>query len=251
MSHNLMGMHVYEKDENHIFFILGHAYNPFTMEYEEGRILAYIADAYGTGKYLDRINELTGVFVYGAIIDKKIYFQTDPSGMQSACYGMVEGCFYLSSHAQLISDLCDLEMDDFVKEMISYRWYGRVMGAYLPADLTPFAEVKRVVPDICYSYRECIKHKRFWPTKECSIAESDDEYSKVIWDAADILKKNMELVSRKWNNPWISLTGGIDSNTTFAAGNGNYDKFETFSYISAEKEVPDAEAARKLQAALG
>ena len=43
----------------------------------------------------------------------------------------------------------------------------------------------------------------------------------------------------------------IDSNTTFAAANGNYDKFETFSYISAEKEVPDAEAAKRIAARFG
>lgn len=246
MTHNLAGVHVYEKDENHIFFLLGHAYNPFIMEYEESKILPYIAEVYGNGKYLDRINELTGVFVYGAIIDKKIYFQVDPSGMQSACYSRVGNYFYLSSHAQLIGDLCNLNMDDFVKEMISYKWYGRVMGAYLPADLTPFSEVKRVVPSICYSYKERVKHKRFWPTKECSITETDYEYEQVIKDAADILKNNMQLVSEKWNKPWISLTGGIDSNTTFAAGNGNYDQFETFSYISTEKEMPDAQAAQKI-----
>ncbi|EOS39930.1 hypothetical protein D3Z53_07455 [Lachnospiraceae bacterium] len=246
MAHNLTGMYVYEKDETHTFFLLGHVYNPFIMEYEEMKILSYIAEAYGTGGYLDRINELTGVFVFGSIIDKKIYFLTDPSGMQSACYGRVNGDFYLSSHAQLIGDLCDLRMDDFVREMISYKWYGRVMGAYLPADLTPFAEVKRVVPNICYSYKEKVKHKRFWPVKECTITPNSEEYEQVIKAAADILRNNMELVSKKWKSPWISLTGGIDSNTTFAAGNDHYDKFETFSYISAEKEVPDAEAAHNI-----
>lgn len=246
MAHNLTGVHVYEKDENHIFFLLGHAYNPFIMEHEEIAILSYIADAFGTGEYLDRINELTGVFVYGAIIDNKIYFQADPSGKQTACYGKVEGNFYLSSHAQLIGDLCDLIMDDFVKELISYKWYGRIVGAYLPADLTPFAEIKRVVPNICYSYKDKVKHRRFWPIKKITIAESESEYNNTIKAAADILKNNMLLISRKWNRPWISLTGGIDSNTTFAAGNGSYDKFETFSYISAEKEVPDAEAAQKI-----
>ena len=61
----------------------------------------------------------------------------------------------------------------------------------------------------------------------------------------------MELVTKKWKKPWISLTGGIDSNTTFAAGNGNYEKFETFSYISAEKEVPDAAAAKEIASHFG
>ena len=77
------------------------------------------------------------------------------------------------------------------------------------------------------------------------------EYDAVIKKAADILKNNMELIARKWERPQISLTGGIDSNTTFAAANGNYDKYETFSYLSAEKEIPDVEAAEKIAKRFG
>lgn len=89
--------------------------------------------------------------------------------------------------------------------------------------------------------------------KKESTGEAVDQkdYDQVIREAADILKNNMELVTKKWKKPWISLTGGIDSNTTFAAGNGNYEKFETFSYISAEKEVPDAAAAKEIASHFG
>ena len=73
----------------------------------------------------------------------------------------------------------------------------------------------------------------------------------MIEQAGDILRNNMTLLSKKWQRPWVSLTGGIDSNTTFSAANGNYDKFETFSYISAEKEIPDAAAAKKISERFG
>lgn len=251
LSHELTGMHIYEDEKGRCFFLLGHAYNPFTMEYEEDLILKRIAEAYGTNCYIHCINELTGVFVYGALIEDKIYYLVDPSGMQSACYGVVGEYFYLSSHPQLIGDICDLSMDDFVRELVQYKWYGRVMGPYLPGDLTPFARVRRIVPSIVYKYDEKVTHKRFWPLKKISMAVSEEEYNSVIQEAADILKANMELVSKKWEHPWISLTGGIDSNTTFAAGNGKYDCFETFSYISAEKEIRDAEAAKKIAAHFG
>ena len=133
-----------------------------------------------------------------------------------------------------------------MKELIQYKWYGRVMGPYLPADLTPFGELKRIVPSNIYRYENEITHKRFWPLETIVEVTEEEDYKNVIQGAADILKNNMELVAKKWKHPWISMTGGIDSNTTFAAGNGNYEKFETFSYISAEKEVPDAEAAKKI-----
>lgn len=246
LGHEFTGVHVYEDEKQRVFFLMGHAYDPFTMEYEEGKILPYLAAAYGTEEYIRRINELTGVFVYGSVVDGKIEFLVDPSGMQSACYGKIGEHFYISSHAQLIGDLCKLKMDEFVKELIQYKWYGRVMGPYLPADLTPFTQVKRIVPSIWFSYKTQVDYYRYWPIKDVVFAEDDKEYQKVIEEAADILKNNMQLVSKKWEHPWISMTGGIDSNTTFSAGNGIYDQFETFSYISAEKEVPDAAAAKKI-----
>lgn len=250
-AHNLTGMHVFEDEAGRVFFLMGHAYDPFTMEIDEQVILRRLSESYATPGYMKKVNDLTGVFVLGNLIEGKLIYLVDPSGMQSACCGTVNSHFYLSSHPQLVGDICGLEMDSFVKELIQYKWYGRVMGPYMPADLTPFSELKRVVPSILYKYVGKVKHKRYWPLKEILIAENEGEYQEVIEEAADILKNNMTLVSRKWERPWISLTGGIDSNTTFAAANGNYDKFETFSYISAEKEVPDAEAAKRIAARFG
>lgn len=228
-----------------VFFLMGHAYNPFTMEHREQALLEYLADAYGTEDYLKRINEFTGVFVLGSLIDGKLEFLVDPSGMQSACYGEVDGKFYLSSHAQLIGDLCGLQMDPMVKELVEYKWYRRVMGSYLPADLTPFTQVKRVVPNIRYwRQSQKITHKRFWPVEDSLPAEDAKDYQNVINQASEILKNNMTLILKKWDKPWLSLTGGIDSNTTFAAANGCYERYDSFSYISAEKEVPDADAAK-------
>ncbi len=248
MAHKLTGMHIYEEN-NKVFFLMGHAYNPFTMEYQEQEILKRIAESYGTDDYIDRLNEITGIFVAGVAQDNRIEFHVDASGMQSACYADIDGSLYISSHPQLIGDICNLTMDSFVKELIAYKWYGRVMGPYLPADLTPFAQVKRIVPSIMYSYNGSISHYRFWFNKAFTTKGTDEEYQEVIKSAADILKNNLALIPKKWNTPWISLTGGIDSNTTFAAANGNYDKYETFSYISAEKEVPDTEAAATISKA--
>lgn len=250
-AHKLTGMHTYTDASGNTFFLLGHAYDPFTMEIDEAAVLQHIAEAFGTAEYMERIQNITGVYLYGNIIGDKLSYLVDPSGMQSCCSGVVNDYFYLSSHPQLVADLCGLKMDCFVKELTHYKWYGRVMGPYLPADLTPFTELKRVVPSICYNYNGKIHHMRFWPVKNLMPAVKQDDYDAVIREAAEILKKNMILVSQKWQHPWISLTGGIDSNTTLAAGNGLYDKFETFSYISANKELPDAAAAKKLAQRFG
>ncbi len=242
-THKLTDKAFYVAEDGRVFFIMGHAYNPFTMEISETDILRRIALSYGTSNYFDTISEITGVFVLGTEKDGVVEFLVDPSGMQSACYGKINDSFYISSHPQLVGDIENLEMDAFVKKLINYKWYRRIVGPYLPGDLTPFTQVKRTVPSINYKYNGEVSHARFWPIKEIEIAKDEKEYSEIIEKSATILKNNLALISKKWNKPWISLTGGIDSNSTFAAANGNYDKFETFSYLSAEKEVPDVEAA--------
>lgn len=233
------------ENDGNIFFLFGHAYNPFTMQYDEKTILEKIANSYGTDEYQNCIDELTGIFVFGVIKNDSIEFLVDPSGMQSACYSTIDGNFYITSHPQLIGDICSLIKGDLVNELIDYNWYSRVMGPYLPADMTPFDEVKRIVPNIGYTYKEDkVSHKRFYPLRDLPECENEKEYNDVIVQAADILKNNMELVSKKWDKASISLSGGIDSNTTFAAANGMYDKIKAFSFISAEKETIDADAAK-------
>lgn len=247
-THPLTGFHHVEQDGK-ICFLFGHAYNPFTMQHQEVPQLERILQHYGQDDFFEYVNELTGVFVLGIIDGEKIEYLVDPSGMQSACSGIIDGKFYLSSHSQLVADICNLKMDPFVERLVQYKWYPRICGGYLPADLTPFKLMKRVVSDTIYNFDdEKITHKRFWPLAPISECGSPEEYDRCIKNAADILKKNMELVSKKWERPWISLTGGIDSNTTFAAANGVYDHFNAFSYCSAPKESIDCEAAEKIAA---
>ena len=38
MAHTLTGMHIYEDENGNCFFLMGHAYNPFSMEYEYDKI---------------------------------------------------------------------------------------------------------------------------------------------------------------------------------------------------------------------
>ena len=102
-THMLQSVHSIEVNGK-IFFIFGHAYNPFTMEIDEDKILQRIGEAYGTDEYQDRIDEITGVFVIGSIVDGKITYEVDPSGMQSACYANIDSHFYISSHSQSLTE---------------------------------------------------------------------------------------------------------------------------------------------------
>lgn len=245
---NLQKLYVYVIGNIH-FFLIGHAYNPFTMDENELNILKQLSELYfeNTNKYQDKIDELTGLFITGIIKDDSISFQLDCSGMQYGCYGEVDSKIYIASHMQLVGDILDLNYDPFVTKLINYKWYKYMMGNYLPGDLTAFESFKRIIPNTNIIYENNgFKIERFYPNKPIKMVDNQVEYDKVIEEASEIMKNNMELISKKWTRPAISLTGGIDSNTTFASANGLYHKFETFSYISMYRESVDADAAKQI-----
>ena len=93
MAHKLTGMHIYPVENGNFFFIFGHAYDPFAMEHEEKKILARLAAAYGTDSFMEITNNLTGIFVLGGIVEGNLFYLVDPSGMQSACYGIIDEHF--------------------------------------------------------------------------------------------------------------------------------------------------------------
>ena len=224
--------------------LIGHAYNPFTLEAEEDAILSKIANAENR---IDYINELTGVFFLAIISEDKMELHVDASSMQVACYGYINGHLYVTSHMRLVGDLLGLKMTDYSSRLVNYRWYHFMMGNYLPGDITCFDELTRVVPNTYVTYQEhAFTVTRFYPEHEIKMCSNDEEYWAVIHEAAQIMKNTMTLIPQKWKRPAISLTGGIDSNTTFAAANGNYDKYTTFSYVSMYRESVDAEKAKEI-----
>ena len=241
--HNLQKVTVHNTKEQSLILI-GNAFNPYTMEADEETILCSLAEA---SNQIDYINELTGVFFLCICRNGKIILHVDASSQQWACYGEINDYIYISSHMRLIGDLLNLRMTDYSTRLINYRWYRYMMGAYLPGDITCFNELKRIVPNTYVTYVDHqFKVTRFYPDRPISMCRNKTEYEEVIREGARVLRNTMALIPEKWDRPAISLTGGIDSNTTFAAANGNYDKYTTFSYVSMYRESVDAREAEKI-----
>ena len=235
--------------------LIGHAYNPFTGKHDENEILYDLIHQYTTTTITDyqnvfwkSINELTGIFTIILIDKDDIYVIGDASAMQTTFY-LTEGSenkVFISSHTNLIGDLLSLSIDSYVDELIHYCFF-KLLGNSLPGNLTQFKEVKRLIPNhylkISKDHRELFRF--YWPIKQNKTEEQ------IVDEVADLLHCNMELISRKWKQPAISLTGGCDSKTTLACTNGLYDHFSYFSYISSESEKVDAVAAEKICNELG
>lgn len=238
--------------EKGTFFLIGHAYNPYQMEHDENAILKEIAESYGTQQYFERIDELTGIFIMGVAGEQGIEFLLDASGQQYGCYGTVDGKQYICSHMRLIGDICGLETDPYVDRLIHYRWYRYMMGNYMPGDITCYRQIKRIIPNTYVRFAEgAYRVERFYPNRPIAMCQNEQEYEQVIEEASRILQNTMALIPRKWERPAISLTGGVDSNTTFAAANGQYGKYETFSYVAMYRESVDAEKAKEISDRFG
>ena len=254
-THKQVPSYIYSMGKTFLFLI-GHAYNPFTMKYKEMDILEdlYNAWIHGEKAFWEKESELTGVFCLGIITGEEIVFSTDCTGMQLVYYGKDKNHLYITSHSKLVADLCGFCQEDYIVRLVNSRFY-HYWGTWLPGDKSPFRELKRVQPNFetRFSFKDYQFHlKRYYPLKDISeIDEKDyDRYIKII---ADILAKSMQLIAEKWSDCKIaiSVTGGRDSTTTLASAKNVYEKLKYFSYISKESERVDAEAAKKICDYLG
>lgn len=232
--------------------LVGHAYNPFTMEIDENTILAELIKQYSeesismsSSLFWEKINELTGIFTIIIIDQGSVLIIGDASGMQTTFYTINSGKIYVASHTNLIGDLLDLDRDPYVVRLKNYRFF-KLLGNALPGNLTQFSKVKRLIPNhyVKIEDHSLTVNRFYWPHKLNKTVEE------IVDEVAGILHSNMELISKKWKKPAISMTGGCDSKTTMACTNGLYDHFRYFSYNSSEAEKVDAEAAEKICKAL-
>ena len=227
--------------------MVGHAYNPYTMESDEKSILKNLLRKQNEKEFFEYFNELTGIFTCFVFKrDGGLEILGDPTCMQTTFYCRHNGHIYVSSHTNMLGALLNLEWDPYIKKLTQYKLF-KLFGKTLPGDLTQFSEVKRLVPNYVYEMSEegCKTRRFYWPhtvTLTCSEIEQQ---------VAQVLSNNMKLIVKKWDKPSISLTGGCDSKTTLACAKDCYNQFSYFSYISSEAESVDADAAHSICDALG
>lgn len=244
----------YYNDGDKTFFIIGHAYNPYKMKWDEDEILRDLSVAHqdGMDRFWDVESELTGVFCLGYIQADEVIFSTDCAGMQMVYHGTNNGDLYLASHSKLVADLFGYKQTDYIRRLTNTR-YWHYWGTYLPGDLSPYAELKRTNPNFYGMYRDgSIEMIRYFPTQKIEEIKSEEEYQAIIKELGRVMSNTMELIAKKWPNKQaaISVTGGRDSLTALSCANRVYDQFRYFSYISNYDESVDAYAARDICKAL-
>ena len=231
------------------FLLVGHAYDPFSMTLDENTILARLASVeYGSEAYRECFDQLTGVFFFAVIENDSVTAACDCAGMLGANYAVINSAKCFSAYSQLIADIYGLKEDVYVSKLKKsklFHWYGW----YLPGDLTPYNEIKRIIPNTEVRIGSSVSINRFYPRKPYESVTGED-YDKQVNAICSVMNNTMKLISDKWKRPSISLTGGTDSKTTLACANGVQARFSYFSYISLPREETDALAAQRICEAL-
>lgn len=245
------------KDGEYTFFLLGHAYDPFNMVTDENTILSNLAVAMRNGQeeYWNEESNLTGVFCTGYFTENQAVYSTDCAGMQLVYHGSIEGNLYITSHSKLVADLTGLEQTEYIRRLVSNKFW-HYWGTWLPGDLSPFNELKRMQPN-CAGYFDAVDRTidvvRYYPLHKITELTTEEEYEKTIHKLGQIMSDTMTCIAKKWSDKKVSIsvTGGRDSMTALSCAKDNYDKFSYFSYISNVDESVDADAAKQILKHLG
>ena len=233
--------------------LIGHAYNPFTMQPEEPAILRELLTAWHASDELfwDAVSELTGIHLIVVREDHRLVAVQDCGGMQFCYFGSVGDDLYLTSHPQLVADLRGLEQDPFVTKLIASRTYN-IGNRYLPGNSSAFKELKRLGANTFVALKsDGFTLHRFFPHVQRAEVTSAIAIQDVVEQCADIMHRNIQLAADKWRRPAMSLTGGTDSKTTLSCTSGLYERYRYFSFHAKPQELVDANAAHAICETLG
>ena len=253
-THKWIKLYTFERNGT-LLFLLNHAYNPFSMKYQEEDILRDLSVALEKSEenFWISAGELTGVYCLGFLQNGQLTVTTDCAGMQLIYHGVIDNHVYFTSHSKLVADFCNLQQTEYIKKLVNNRFW-HYWGIWLPGDLSPYAELTRLQPNCKAVFDgENLAVTRYYPVKKIQETTTKAEYEATIKELGRIMSNNMSLIAKKWPDKKVSIsvTGGRDSMTTLACTNGNYDKYSYFSYISNDEESVDAYAARDILKSLG
>ena len=246
LTHPKEKVYTYETPE-YALLLIGHAYNPFNGKYNEEELLRDCCkENFSFDNFLKTVNEWTGAFVVAAIDTEGIRVLTDATSMKMCNFCLHNGHVFFSSHVQLLADLFDYKMTKYAAKLRRTKMYNTGLR-WMPGLTTPYREISRLGPNLYAEVKqEKVAIQRFYPTKPHCEINDPKSYKQMVEEISEILRSNMDLCTKKWSRPAISLTGGMDSGAAFAATKGFTDKFTVFSFDCKSAERRDSEAAANI-----
>ena len=244
-THKWIKLYTFERNGT-LLFLLNHAYNPFSMKYQEEDILRDLSVALEKSEenFWISAGELTGVYCLGFLQNGQLTVTTDCAGMQLIYHGVIDNHVYFTSHSKLVADFCNLQQTEYIKKLVCNRFW-HYWGMWLPGDLSPYAELTRLQPNCKAVFDgENLAVTRYYPVKKIQETTTKAEYEATIKELGRIMSNNMSLIAKKWPDKKVLKTA------IYRIKNSD-DKYSYFSYISNDEESVDAYAARDILKSLG
>ena len=166
-------------------------------------------------------------------------------------FGEILGKVAATSTPQLAGDVFSLATDDKIRRLLDSRGYFRGSG-FLPGNLSPYKELKRLGPNTFLQYEAgAFSIRRFFPRSPRRELQTAADKEKLIRQMHELFQQNIALTMKKWDRVSLSLTGGIDSQTTFANARPWWNDLFIYSFVSKPSEQADAEAASEICSRFG
>ncbi len=210
-AHPELGLTVHRPGGDTVLVLLGFAIDPDHPERDDAAVLESLADDRARGSEQSTIDRLSGRFVLFVFDGRDIAVQADAAGARAVEYTWTGDEFHAASQSFLLAEAVPLA-DGGRRVLFSASRHAQLdREAFLPADVTLFDEVHRLVPNHRLDATER-RQVRVWPVgpvPPASLAEA-------AGFAAEQLSASIDAASSRFPLS-LPLTAGYDSRALLAA----------------------------------
>jgi hypothetical protein len=210
-AHPELGVTIHRSDAGVTLLLLGFAIDPDYPEHDDAAVLEVLAADRERGTEQATIDRLSGRFVLFVFDGPRIHVQADATGARAVEYTWSGDEFHAASQSFLLAEAVQLVDDDRRAAFAGSRHAQLDREAFLPADVTLFDHVHRLVPNHRLDVAER-RQVRVWPVEplgEASLVEA-------AGFAARQLSASLEGASFRFPLS-LPLTAGYDSRALLAA----------------------------------
>lgn len=210
-AHPELGLTVHRSGTGITLLLLGFAIDPDHPEHDDAAVLEQLAADRETSGEQPTIDRLSGRFVLFVFDGAEIQVQTDASGARAVEYTWTGDEFHAASQSFLLAEAVPLSESGRRAEFAVSRHAQLDREAFLPADVTLFDNVHRLIPNHRLDVT-ARRQVRIWPV-EPLVARSLTEAAGL---AARQLSAALEGASFRFPLS-VPLTAGYDSRALLAA----------------------------------
>jgi hypothetical protein len=190
--------------------------------------------------WLDYLDRLGGRFVIARVENGDLRVVQDATAMRSLFY-QISGPAVVASHASLLAKIVHAQQNaDFGSYLCRTRftaWSER----YLPGHMTPWDGIHPMTANMSLLLH-VRQLTRVWPRGPLQLRDP----SSAAEDVLRLMRAQADNLFRRGRPVAVSLTEGLDSNTTLWAIRQWWPKTEFFTYFGQSYMKPDKEGAQAI-----